>query len=78
MSLPYPIFQWFLSALGKVQLTLQLEAPAILPLRHPMPSLYSPATLSITPGGTGCPPQVISETHSTTFSRSPIPLLNSS
>ena len=78
MSLPYPIFQWFLSALGKAQLTLQLEAPSILPLCCPMPSLYSPATLRITPGGMGCPHQVVSEIHSTTFSRSPLPLLNSS
>ena len=78
VSLPYPTFQWFLSALGKVQLTLQLEAPATLPLRRPTPSLYAPATLCITPGGMDCRHQVLSEIHSTTFSRSPLPLLNSS
>ena len=85
MSLPHPIFQRLLSALGKMQIILLLEDLAILPgssLLNPAPSPHTqptgPATLHITPGGVGCPDQVLSEIHSTTFSQEPHSSLNSS
>lgn len=76
-----------LSALGKMQIILlAMVLLAILPgssLLNPAPSSphaqpTGPAALHVTPGGVGCPHQVLSEIHSTTFSQEPPSSLNSS